>query len=173
MYTYGAAHLTTSEYQVPEITGKFSSTFSSLHHEELLKNPKQFDMVSSFSSLEHDGLGRYHDPLSPGADLQQMRNMMMLTKPGGLLIVEVPLKHDMIFFNGHRFYGPARYPLWIEKWELVGLYGLDGTVVAIGTDPVTGGADKVKSHAEAVRIELEGKQETLVSVLRKPMELEI
>jgi hypothetical protein len=172
MYTYGAAHLTTSEYQVPEITGKFSSTFSSLHHEELLKNPKQFDMVSSFSSLEHDGLGRYHDPLSPGADLQQMRNLIMLTKPGGLLIVEVPIvAEDRILFNGARYYGPARYALWIEKWELVGLYGVGNVFVAVGTDPVTGGADKAKSFAEAVlpKNQREDEGRYLVSVLRKPM----
>jgi len=37
---------------------------SSIHHETLLaQRPlKQFDMIVSFSSLEHDGIGRYANP---------------------------------------------------------------------------------------------------------------
>merc|ERR1711924_191413 len=41
-------------------------------------------MGVTFSSVEHDGLGRYHDPISPGADLQQLRNLQeLLLKPAG------------------------------------------------------------------------------------------
>jgi len=36
--------------------------------EEFEKNPQQFDAVLSISSIEHDGLGRYGDPINPEGD---------------------------------------------------------------------------------------------------------
>lgn len=35
----------------------------------LAKNFTQVDFIFSYSSLEHDGLGRYGDPINPFADL--------------------------------------------------------------------------------------------------------
>lgn len=36
---------------------------------------RQFDCVFSISSYEHDGLGRYGDPLNPNADLESMKQI--------------------------------------------------------------------------------------------------
>ena len=54
--------------QVPHIPpdSEYANRMKTIHHEELLANPVQFDMIVIFSSIEHDGLGRYHDPISPG-----------------------------------------------------------------------------------------------------------
>ena len=41
-----------------------------------------FDVVLSISSFEHDGLGRYGDPLNPDGDLAAMRSTRRLLKPG-------------------------------------------------------------------------------------------
>jgi len=39
--------------------------------QERLESLYLFDMVFSFSSIEHDGLGRYGDPLNPNGDSSQ------------------------------------------------------------------------------------------------------
>lgn len=35
----------------------------------------EFDAVVSMSSLDHDGLGRYGDPINPNADLESMQKL--------------------------------------------------------------------------------------------------
>eukprot|EP00957_Ditylum_brightwellii_P063704 4834874-Ditylum_brightwellii.AAC.1 len=51
---------------------------------------EQFDFGMSFSSLEHDGLGRYGDVLNPIGDLMSMAKMLSVIKPGGLMFIAVP-----------------------------------------------------------------------------------
>jgi hypothetical protein len=41
-----------------------------------------FDVVLSISSFEHDGLGRYGDPLNPNGDMIAMRSTRRLLKKG-------------------------------------------------------------------------------------------
>lgn len=179
---FGAKHVTTSEYQVPGLDlpkdHRFSGKMKTIHHEELLQNPIQFDMIVSFSSLEHDGLGRYHDPISPRADEQQMRNLFDMVKPGGLKVVEVPVGYDNreyqagiqdgIEMNLHRVYGPLLYPKFTEVWKLEGLYGLHGKV-GIGTEPGVGGFNKKESMLKVLELQHQRKfdMEPPVSVLRK------
>ncbi len=43
-----------------------------------------FDLVLSISSFEHDGLGRYGDPLNPDGDMTAMRNTRRLLKQGAV-----------------------------------------------------------------------------------------
>jgi Caenorhabditis protein of unknown function, DUF268 len=52
---------------------------------DLESSPRVFDAAISISSFEHDGLGRYGDPLDPDGDLKAMRNMKKIVKPGGLM----------------------------------------------------------------------------------------
>lgn len=84
-----------------------------------------FDAAFSISSFEHDGLGRYGDPLDPDADLKAMRGMKKLLKPGGLLFFTVPLGLDTVVFNIHRIYGRTRFPLLLEGWTVVERYGFE------------------------------------------------
>ena len=58
--------------------------------EEYSRSPRTFDAAFSISSFEHDGLGRYGDPLNPEGDLQAMRKMKSTVKPGGLLTWQCP-----------------------------------------------------------------------------------
>lgn len=46
-----------------------------------------FDLTVSYSGIEHDGLGRYGDPVNPDGDISAMREMWLATRPGGLLLV--------------------------------------------------------------------------------------
>lgn len=171
LLSYDPKHITTSEYQVPAIPAdsKYASRMSTIHHEELLANPVQFDMITIFSSIEHDGLGRYHDPMSPGGDLQQMKNIFELLKPGGILVLEVPLKDpDHVQFPGGREYGTIRYPYLVEKFILEGMYNIEKTICK-GTEAI-GGCNKVETLKERFRMVKAGEAETehAVSVLRKP-----
>jgi hypothetical protein len=84
----------------------------------------KFDVIFSISSYEHDGLGRYGDPLNPNADLESMQNIKNNTNPNGLLFLAVPVGKDEIVWNAHRVYGRVRLPQLINNWELVGKYGV-------------------------------------------------
>lgn len=55
------------------------------------QNPKQFDAAFSISSFEHDGLGRYGDPLRPDGDIDMMSKMKCILKDGGILYLSVPI----------------------------------------------------------------------------------
>ena len=51
--------------------------------DDLISNKKkieQFDNSASFSSIEHSGLGRYGDPLSPEGDIDAVRQVHCLIK---------------------------------------------------------------------------------------------
>lgn len=93
--------------------------------EEFNKNPIQFDAIISISSIEHDGLGRYGDPIHPNGDLEFMKNAKNIVKKGGLFFLAVPVGKDELIFNWHRVYGRLRLPLLIEGWELVEIFGDD------------------------------------------------
>ncbi|KNC54651.1 uncharacterized protein AMSG_01504 [Thecamonas trahens ATCC 50062] len=70
-----------------------------------------FGLAISLSSFDHDGLGRYGDPLSPSADLDIMAALAdCILAPHGVLVVSVPVGSDQLVWNMHRRYGPARLP---------------------------------------------------------------
>lgn len=93
--------------------------------DEFNQNPKQFDIILSISSLEHDGLGRYGDPLNPYADFQYMVEAKSLLKEGGAMILAVPVGQDCLAWNAHRIYGKLRFPLLIEGWDVVRSFGFE------------------------------------------------
>ena len=83
-----------------------------------------YDACFSISSFEHDGLGRYGDPLNPDGDLEAMKNMKKILKKDALIYLAVPTGNDCVYFNVHRVYGIHRFPLLIEGWEQVAFYGV-------------------------------------------------
>ena len=84
-----------------------------------------FDAAFSISSFEHDGLGRYGDPIDPNADLKAMQSVKHLMKRGGFLFLSVPLGKDKVVFNIHRIYGRVRLPLLLQGWTVVERVGYD------------------------------------------------
>ncbi|MDY6842956.1 MAG: DUF268 domain-containing protein [Thermodesulfobacteriota bacterium] len=88
------------------------------------KNPIQFDCGFSISSFEHDGLGRYGDPIDPDGDVNAMKKMKHILKPNGLLFLAVPLGKDTLVWNAHRIYGRIRLPLLLNNWELIASFGM-------------------------------------------------
>lgn len=88
------------------------------------------DFAWSFSSLEHDGLGRYGDPVSPFADLESIYRIHCLLKPGGVLFLGLPVGPDSVFWNAHRIYGPLRLRLVTSGWELLDVLGLERRITS-------------------------------------------
>lgn len=78
-----------------------------------------FDAAFSISSFEHDGLGRYGDPLDPDGDLKAMALTKTMVKPRGLLFLAVPIGQDRVVFNAHRVYGRVRLPLLLAGWTII------------------------------------------------------
>lgn len=116
---YGA-NVTTIEYRdidnhIPGVTVLTPDTFA--------QTPRKFDVVLSISSIEHDGLGRYGDPINPVGDLHAMKNFTDLLKPDGSLILAVPMGSDAIVWNAHRIYGKLRFPMLLQGWQVVDSFG--------------------------------------------------
>merc|ERR1711997_933070 len=77
----------------------------------------KFDVLISFSSLEHAGLGRYGDNLNPWGDLIAMARAWCVLKPGTKALIGVPTHAtDKIAFNSHKIYGPVMYSHLFANW---------------------------------------------------------
>lgn len=84
------------------------------------------DLIVSFSSLEHSGLGRYGDALDPDGDKAALAQAWCMLRPGGLLVLGLPMSCEAqgaIWFNLHRIYGYERLAYVAENFELVGFAG--------------------------------------------------
>jgi len=93
--------------------------------DEYNQNPKKFDVILSISSIEHDGLGRYGDPINPNGDLEFMSMAKnKLLKETGHMILAVPIGQDVLYWNAHRVYGRLRFPLLVKEWNIVRNFGL-------------------------------------------------
>ncbi|XP_062514936.1 uncharacterized protein LOC134190498 [Corticium candelabrum] len=122
---FGASHVTTVEYNRltydhPHITTTTPNTFYQNHYENL-----HYDAAFSISSFDHDGLGRYGDPIDPNADMTAMQLVRCVLKPNGLLFLTVPIGPDVIVWNLHRRYGTVRLPKLLEKWTQEDVVGWD------------------------------------------------
>ena len=96
-YEVGCSSITTLDYtrknyQTPRlewihVNDYFDKSIENLRFEE-------FDNAASFSSIEHSGLGRYGDPLSPYGDLEAVQHVKCMLKPGGLFFLGLPVTQD-------------------------------------------------------------------------------
>jgi SAM-dependent methyltransferase len=83
--------------------------------------PSSFDLILNCSAVEHVGLlGRYdlETPETDG-DLEAMRKMLALLKPGGLMILTIPVGRDTVVAPLHRVYGVSRLPKLLDGFEIV------------------------------------------------------
>jgi hypothetical protein len=84
---FGAKSVTVVEYN--KLTYSHSAITTLQPHE--LPDNATFDSVMSISSFDHDGLGRYGDPINPNGDLDAMRQALSVLKPGGRMFLTVPI----------------------------------------------------------------------------------
>ncbi|CAF3071896.1 unnamed protein product [Rotaria sp. Silwood2] len=125
---YNASSVTTIEYATIHSSTPRLFTITPMDFaQQQQKNKGQrqlFDSVWSYSSIEHDGLSRYRDPLNPYGDFQTMIKITCILKPGGFLFLSVPLNvQDLIQFNLHRLYGSIRLPLLYRNFHVVEMLG--------------------------------------------------
>lgn len=117
----GAKSVTTIDYNPPVLEGATCPVnLRSIHVDDQDMNKYKYDVIMSYSSIEHSGLGRYGDPIDPDGDLKTMRDVfpLMLKSDGArLLFLGVPVSADVLEFNAHRIYGPRRLPRLMEGWS--------------------------------------------------------
>jgi hypothetical protein len=124
LLTLGAMHVTTIEYNNltymhEQMTTKSKFDFDTLYHSTTSGYRESFDLALSISAFDHDGLGRYGDPLNPEGDLEAMDRAKSLLKPGGVLILTLPIGPDLVVFNLLRRYGEIRLPMMLRGWVVV------------------------------------------------------
>ena len=95
---------------------KMSTTTVSAFHESALR---RFDLAIAHGAFDHDGLGRYGDRIHPNGDLIAMRTVWRSLRPGGRLLLSVPVGPDLLVWNLHRRYGNIRLPRLLAGWEVV------------------------------------------------------
>lgn len=117
---FNASSCTTIEYQKINMDYPNMKAITVSEYDE---NPQTFDAAISISSFEHDGLGRYGDPLKPNGDLSALKKMTCTLKEDGLLFLSVPIGMDKIVWNMHRIYGQKRLPMLLEDWTLLEVIG--------------------------------------------------
>lgn len=90
---------------------------------DILKLPlpgNNFDLVMNCSTVEHVGLvGRYSVTESkPEGDLEAMRLLRELMKPGGIMLLTIPVGRDAVFIPLHRVYGARRLPRLLDGYVI-------------------------------------------------------
>ena len=124
LFNAGARHVMTIEYM--KITTDYPN-YSALHPSEVAKKYLNrswslIDFAYSYSSLEHDGLGRYGDPLNPFGDFESLARIRCLLKPGGTLFLSLPVAPDTVVWNLHRIYGRYRLSLMLMGWDILDIF---------------------------------------------------
>jgi SAM-dependent methyltransferase len=78
------------------------------------------DLVINCSTVEHVGIaGRYGvEKDRPDGDLKAMANLSRLMKPGGKMLLTVPVGEDALFSPVCRVYGRERLPRLLEGFEV-------------------------------------------------------
>ena len=120
-----AEKVTTVEYNVPICNHPKIDTMSYIDFE---KGDYKFDVIITFSSIEHSGLGRYGDPLDPNGDIKTMNTIHKSLKEDGLLLWGAPVGKDAIVWNAHRVYGEIRFPMIFEKFNVLQWFGYDESI---------------------------------------------
>jgi len=130
----GAKEVTTSDYNLPDPGSDLKKKLPQLKRGRLLQemladvNIEQYDVILSYNSIEHDGLGRYGDPIFPNGDLAAMQEIYLLLKPRGFLMLGVPTEGvDANHYYSQRLYGPVRFPVLLRGWNYRGA-AMDGNV---------------------------------------------
>ncbi|WPT12712.1 hypothetical protein PSENEW3_00002555 [Picochlorum sp. SENEW3] len=124
---YGAREVNTLEFGSIESKDERIKTFTpdQFKVQFLRGNIRQYDFAFTYSSIEHDGLGRYGDVLHPNGDLLTMAKLLSIVKPGGVVMVGVPCCHDRLDWNAHRIYGPIRLQKVFSGYKVLGVYPKD------------------------------------------------
>jgi hypothetical protein len=107
----GAKAVMTVEYRDISWDPQFAQcAWSSITYAEFSARQAEpsFDIMISYSSIEHSGLGRYGDRIDPEGDLRAMAICERWLTADAKIYVALPVGPDLILFNRHRVYGKRR-----------------------------------------------------------------
>lgn len=121
LLAHGAKTVTTVDFNEPILEEDAPIQVRSV--EELGASGELFDVILSYSSLEHDGLGRYGDPLHPYGDILRMQKLRGFLRRPGLFFLGLPIGKDRLVWNAHRIYGKIRFPLLTAGWRVKNTFG--------------------------------------------------
>lgn len=118
LFKYNVSELITVEYtpistNYPNLTVMTPEQLADLYLRGLWT---PVDFILSFSSIEHDGLGRYGDRINPWGDLETMARLHCLLRDDGFMFLSVPTGRDTIVWNAHRIYGRYRLRVLFQDW---------------------------------------------------------
>lgn len=116
-----AKKITTVEYNVP-ICNYHKFNFMN-YYDEFQKKKEKFDIIISYSSIEHSGLGRYGDNLDPDGDKKTMNDIYNNLNDDGFLFLGIPVGNDALVWNANRIYGSTRLPYLLENFEIIEWFG--------------------------------------------------
>jgi hypothetical protein len=100
---FNAESVTTLDYDVPDCNHKINMLSMDKY-----KKGMKYDVIISYSSLEHDGLGRYGDPINPNGDIDACIEAYSMLNDKGVFICGVPIGDGCIEGNYHRIYNKKR-----------------------------------------------------------------
>jgi hypothetical protein len=100
---FNAKCVSTLDYITPECNYKINTLSMNNYNKEM-----KYDVVISFSSLEHDGLGRYGDPINPNGDIDSCIEAYSMLNKEGYFICGIPIGDGCIEGNFHRIYNKKR-----------------------------------------------------------------
>lgn len=100
---FNAESVTTLDYVTPKCNYKINTLSMNNYNKEI-----KYDVIISFSSLEHDGLGRYGDPINPNGDIDACIEAYTMLKKDGYFICGIPIGDGCIEGNYHRIYNQKR-----------------------------------------------------------------
>lgn len=122
LFNYGCKNITTVDYNIPEVDNILIKTLLYSDFDININNNK-YDIIVSYSSIEHSGLGRYGDILDPEGDLKTLDCIYNNLKDNGILILGIPICKDILVWNAHRIYGKIRLFLLLKNFEIIKWYG--------------------------------------------------
>jgi len=105
--------------QLPDLTSLAGS---------LLNLPIASQSVASLSCLhvvEHVGLGRYGDPLTPLGTRLACGELSRVLMPGGHLFLSTLIGRPRVFFNAHRIHTPLQILTYFDGFELIEFSAVD------------------------------------------------
>jgi hypothetical protein len=100
---FNAKSVTTLDYITPECNYKINTLTMNNYKKET-----KYDVIISYSSLEHDGLGRYGDPINPNGDIDACIEAYSMLNNDGYFICGIPIGNGIIEGNYHRIYNKKR-----------------------------------------------------------------
>lgn len=130
---YGAAEVVTVEYRDIVWQGKRCNNTPlkcitwDRFLQEFPEHQGAYDLILTYSSIEHSGLGRYGDNFLPLGDLYTCLLMSKCLAPHGLCAIAVPVGQDLTHFNAHRIYSELRIRAMehMSGWKFIGIAGPD------------------------------------------------